>query len=135
MAIRSIEEAKTEAVKRLEVLKVHENVRNEFLEEKLNKSEHNGALYWLKNEEKVMVEEFEKKNEAIVFHIIHQNTNIGELYNLLYVSLDDLDWELDCEDLAEGQILAYVINNTFPDCTRFGCIGVKPLFGGITRIW
>lgn len=80
MAIRSIEEAKTEAVKRLEVLKVHENVRNEFLEEKLNKSEHNGALYWLKNEEKV-------------------------------------------------------INNTFPDCTEFGCIGVKPLFGGITRIW
>lgn len=45
MAVRNIEETRAEAVKRLEVLKVHKNVLNEFKEEeKLNKSERMGVL-------------------------------------------------------------------------------------------
>ena len=86
MAVRNIEETRAEAVKRLEALKVHKNVLNEFKgEEKLNKSEHMGILYWLDDEEQAMVNEFEKKHEAVVYHVIHQFTNIGDLYNLLYV--------------------------------------------------
>lgn len=90
MAVRSIEEARVEAVKRLEVLKVHENVLREFREEeKLNRSERLGILYWLNDEEQAMVKEFEEKHEAVVYHVIHQHTNIGEMYSLLYVSLED----------------------------------------------
>ena len=112
MAVRNIEETRAEAVKRLEALKVHKNVLNEFKgEEKLNKSEHMGILYWLDDEEQAMVNEFEKKHEAVVYHVIHQFTNIGDLYNLLYVKQDNSEWELDREDLEEGQALAYVINN------------------------
>lgn len=68
MAVRSIEEARMEAVKRLEVLKVHENVLREFKEEeKLNRSERLGILYWLNDEEQAMVKKFDEKNEAVVF--------------------------------------------------------------------
>ena len=67
MAVRSIEEARVEAVKRLEVLKMHENVLREFREEeKLNRSERLGILYWLNDEEQAMVKEFEEKHEAVV---------------------------------------------------------------------
>ena len=85
MAVRSIEEARMEAVKRLEVLKVHENVLREFKEEeKLNRSERLGILYWLNDEEQAMVKKSDEKNEAVVYHVIHQHTNIGEMYSLLY---------------------------------------------------
>ena len=136
MAVRNIEETRAEAVKRLEALKVHKNVLNEFKgEEKLNKSEHMGILYWLDDEEQAMVNEFEKKHEAVVYHVIHQFTNIGDLYNLLYVKQDNSEWELDREDLEEGQALAYVINKKMPDCSEFGRIGVKLSIGGVIRIW
>lgn len=136
MVVRNIEETRAEAVKRLEVLKVHKNVLNEFKEEeKLNKSERMGVLYWLDDEEQTMVNEFEKKHEAVVYHVIHQLTNIGDLYSLLYVKRDNSEWELDREDLEEGQVLAYVINKTMPDCSEFGRIGVKPSIGGVIRIW
>lgn len=136
MAVRSIEEARTEAVKRLEVLKVHVNVLREFEEEgKLNKSERLGILYWLNDEEQMMVKEFEKDAEAVVYHVIHQHTNIGEMYSLLYVSLEDGEWCIDQKDLASGQVLAYVINKTMPDCSEFGIVGVEPRNGGIARTW
>lgn len=136
MAARSIEEAKAEAVKRLKVLKAHENVLREFKDEgKLNESEHFGAVYWLNDEEKELVEEFEREHDAVVYHVIHQHTNIGELYNLLYVSIEDGEWELDREDLANGRAFVYVINRTMPDCSEFGSIGLEPCNGGITRTW
>lgn len=136
MAVRSIEEARAEAVKRLETMKVHENVLREFREEgKLNKSERIGVLYWLDDEEQEMVKEFEKENESVVYHVIHQHTNIGEMYCLLYVSLEDGEWCIDREDLASGQALVYVLNKTMPNCSEFGSIGVEPCNGGISRTW
>lgn len=135
MAVRNIKEARAEAEKRLKVLNVHENVLNEFKKGKLNRSELMGALHWLNDEEKAMVKEFEKEHVAIVYHVIHQFTNIGELYNLLYVSLDDSEWGLDFEDLTEGYALAYVINKSMPHCSEFGTIGVEPSIGGVARTW
>lgn len=134
MAVRNIEEARAEAVNRLKVLKVHKNVLREFEKEgKLNESERFGFLYWLNDEEQAMVKEFEEKHKAVVYHVIHEYTNIGELYNLLYVSLEDDEWCIDQEDLASGIALVYVINKTMPDCSEFGSIGLKPLNGGIAR--
>lgn len=128
--------AREEAIKRLKVLKVHEKVLREFKEEgKLNKSEQLGILYWLDDNEVTMIKEFEQEYDAIVYHVIHQFTNIGELYNLLYVSLEDDEWCIDQEDLASGCTLAYVINKTMPDCSEFGSIGVEPCNGGVDRVW
>ncbi len=136
MAVRSIEEARAEAVKRLEVLKTHENVLREFEEEgKLNKSEQLGILYGLDDEEQAMVKEFEEKYKTVVYHVIYQYTDIGEMYSLLYTSLEDDEWRIDREDLASGQALAYVINKTMPDCSGFGSIGVESCNSGIIRTW
>ena len=132
---RTMEEMKVEAIARLKALKVMPNVVNDFKAGVVNESENIGYLYWLNEEEQKMVKEFEQENEALVYHVIHQFTNIGEMYCLLYVHKDDEEWEMDREDLKEGQALAYVINKTMPDCSEFGCIGVQPSIGGVRRIW
>ena len=135
--IRTIEEAREEAVRRMRRLGMHVNVVNEFQKGKLNKSEFGGFLYWLNEDEQKMVKDYEAESEGkrLVYHVIHQFTNYGELYNLLYVYLDDEDWEMDNEGLATGEVVAYTVNKAMPDCSEAGYIGIKPSIGGLVRTW
>lgn len=130
------ERQKAEAVKRMKKLGILEQPIKEFEEEdKLNLSESGGILYWLNDEQKKMVENFEAEHNGMVYHVIHQFTNIGELYNLLYVSEYVEEWKMDMEDLGAGQALAYVVNMDMPDCSEFGTIGIEPSVGGLIRTW
>lgn len=127
---------KAEAIERMKKIGIMEQPIKEFKEEgKLNLSENGGMLYWLDDEQKKMVEDFEKEHNGLVYHIIHQFTNIGELYNLLYVSEHVEEWKMDMDDLGEGQMLAYVVNVSMPDCSEFGTIGIQPSVGGLMRTW
>ena len=132
---RTVEEVKEEAIKRMKKLKLHSNVLKEFVNGTLNESEGGGCLYWLDESEKKIVEQFEEDHKAVVYHVIHQLTNIGELYSLLYVNYDDEEWEVSNKDLDNGEALAYVYNNSFPDCSELGYIGIRPQIGGLVRAW
>ena len=87
------EQMKEEANKRIKMWNLHKNPVNEFINEgKLNLSEKAplpGILYWLNKEQEKMVKEFEEQNNCLVYHVIHDYTNIGELYTLYR------DWETD----------------------------------------
>lgn len=145
------ERQKAEAVERMKRLGILEQAIKEFEEEgKLKLSEigvtiSRGFLrlascqYWLTKEEQKMVDEFEKEHNGLVYHVIRGNTNIGLLYNLLFVSEHAEEWPMDIEDIGQGQALAYVINMDMPDCSEFGTIGIvkEPLSsgGGLIRTW
>lgn len=132
---RTVEKAKKEAIERMKILKLFKNVITDFKDDdRLNKSEDLGFLYWLYDEEEEMVKEFEKEHECVVYHVILSRTNIGIMYSLLYVSLDDEEWEEDRTDLQNGQVLAYVVNKAAPECSEIGYIGIKPQIGGLVRV-
>lgn len=129
------EKQKAEAVERLKKLHIMEQPIKEFEEEgRVNLSENIGILYWLNEQEQKMVDDFEKEHNALVYHVIKSNTNIGLMYSLLYVSEHIKEWQMDMNDLGTGQTLAYVVNTTMPDCSEFGSIGIQPSFGGLMRI-
>lgn len=132
---RTIEEVRKEALERMKKLNFHPNVLSDFNEGTINKSGLIGILYWLNDEEIKAVREFEAENESIVYHVIHQFTNIGELYSFLYVKLDDEEWEMDNEGLKQREVLAYVWNKTTPEFSELGYIGIRPQFGGLVRTW
>lgn len=54
----TVEEAKQEALKRMKKLNFHPNVLSDFKEDRLNKSELIGFLYWLNDKEVKAVKEF-----------------------------------------------------------------------------
>lgn len=127
---------KAQAIERMKKLGIMEQPVKEFEEEgKLNLSENGGLLYYLNEDEQKMVNDFEKENNGLVYHVIKSRTTIGLMYALLYVSEYLEEWEMDMEDLGEGQALAYVVNMDMPDCSEFGTIGIKPSVGGLIRTW
>ncbi len=124
---------KDEAIKLMKALKLHTNVINEFKNENtLNKSEtRSGILYWLTDEEKEIVNAFEKENpNALIYHIIKTNTlDFGTIYDLLFVTADDEDKKLYQDYINDNLVLSYSVT-PFPES---GLIKVKCVNGGLVR--
>lgn len=132
MDFRAKQEA--EAVERMKLLELYPTVIKEFINEKvINKSEHIGILYWLDDDEKKFVKDFEDENNAVVYHIIKTYTTIGCMLSVFYVSADEAEWESDREDMKIGEQLCYVKNIDNDDCSEFGYICFQKNCGGLMR--
>ena len=128
------EQQKIEAISRMKTLNLHSNAIKEFEKEDLiNISESYGVLYWLNESQKEYVKEFEQEFNAVVYHVIYNNTEFGELLAFLYVSNDEDEWGYDRDDLKDGYACAYVKNLDEAAFSEFGSIGIKPSFGGLIR--
>lgn len=128
------EKMKSEAIKRMKMLKMLDQPIKEFQEnELLNKSELGmGILYWLTEEEMDQVREFEEEYGAVVYHVILSQTEFGPMYSFLYVTKYEEEWAADRQDLRSGQAIAYIVNGNVHD---MGSIGVQPCNGGVRRTW
>lgn len=71
------------------------------------------------------INEFEKEYNTYVYHIVYNDTNIGQLYTMLYVSNHESEWKQDREDIKNGQLFAYVWNKTDTFCSEIGLVGIK----------
>ena len=127
---------KVEAIKRLKAMEIIPEAIRQFEEDDLvNVSENPyGMLYWLDDEQKEMVEEFEEEYDALVYHANLCNTEFGKLLSLFYVSDYKEEWEMDMVDIKDGYACVYCINFDCPDFSEFGSIAFKPIFGGVKRI-
>ena len=129
-----IMEVKDEAIERMKLLQLHPNVIKEFQDEnKLNKSEFGlGILYWLKDEEQQIVNEFQKEHEGyLVYHIIKTNTvDMGIIYDLLFVSIFEDEWQLEREELKDNIVMSYSVTLF----SEIGPICIKQKNGGLARI-
>ena len=132
MDFRAKQEA--EAVERMKLLELYPTVITEFINEKvINKSEHIGILYWLDDDEKQFVKDFEDEYNAVVYHIVKTYTMIGCMLSVFYVSDAESEWESDREDIKIGEQLCYVKNIDNDDCSEFGYICFRKNCGGLMR--
>ena len=123
-----------EVVERMKLLELYPTVINEFINEKvINKSEHIGILYWLDEDEKKFIRDFEDETNSVVYHIIKTYTMIGCMLSVFYVSDDDSEWESDREDIKIGEQLCYVKNLDNDDCSEYGFIHFQKNCGGLMR--
>ena len=125
-----------ECLRRMKALKLSNNCINAFKSGNLWESEGIGALYELNEEEKNIVKEFESNNKGYkVYHLIHNFSEFGELYSLLYVDTYTEEWEYFDKELEDGITFAYVYNKTDEFCSEFGSIGIKSQIGGLIRTY
>lgn len=122
-----------EALKRMKMLKLSPQCIKAFKNGKVWLSEGIGYLYEVNDQEQKMVDEFEKKHNAKVYHVIHNRTQFGELYSILFVSQYEEEWEMDVEDIKQNIVFVYVLNKTYDDFSEFGSIMIRPNIGGLIR--
>ena len=123
-----------QALKRMEMLQLDKQCINAFKDGNVWESEGYGALYECNDKEKEIIKQFEEKNNALVYHMIHNKFIFGECYTILYVSDDEYEWEDDIEDIKSGYVFSYVENIDDPVCSEFGSVAIKSQFGGLVRI-
>lgn len=129
------EELKKECVIRLKKLGIMQECINAF--EKDNavwKSEIDGILYELDEQEKDIVGEFESAYNCMVYHIIKTYTKFGTILNLLYVNEDKDEWKYFDTDLQENITFVYAENLDEEMFSEFGSIGIRAVNGGLERI-
>ena len=129
------EQMKKEALARMKLLGLQYNVIRDFEAKEMIYYSLGalGLLYLAFGEVRKVVQKFENQTGYLVYHVIDNNTSIGRMLTLLYVSTEMDEWAADKQDLQEGCPLAYVENLTYPDCSEFGSVGVEPFNGGVVR--
>lgn len=132
---------KEEAIKRMEALGLFAPCIKAFKNrDEVQLTEPTGGLYEFSSNKELTakVQEFEKEHNALVYHVIHTPAMIDgeamDMYNFLYVSDYQEEWEMDQNDIKEGYALVYVWNKTIDYFSEFGSIAVKEKFGGLVRI-
>lgn len=123
-----------EALERMSMLNLSKQCINAFKKGKVWESEGYGALYEINEKEQKIVDEFETKNNAVVYHLIHNVFEFGECYTMLYVSKYKSEWQDDRNDIKDGYALVYVKNIDDDFCSEFGSVAIKSQFGGLVRI-
>ena len=132
----SMENKKREAIKRMYALDIYEEAIKHFeYDGTLNYSEPPmGINYWLDDEQKKIVKDFEQVHNALVYFAIRSYTNIGIMDSFLFVSDYQEEWVLDNNDIRNGYAYAYVYNYDVPEYSEIGMIGIQSIFGGLVRI-
>lgn len=127
---------KQEAIKRLNTMNIIEDAINQFIDDDIVMVSDNpfGMLYWLNDDYKKLVAEFETEYNGLVYIANYCVTEFGRFLSLFYVSDYDEEWEMDNEDIAEGYAMVYCINLDCPDFSEFGSIAYESINGGIKRI-
>lgn len=132
---------KVEAINRMKELGLFAPCIKAFKDrDEVQLSEQTGGLYEFSIDKELTtrVQEFEKKNNALVYHVIHTpmrlDSEVMDMYNFLYVSDYQEEYEVDNADIKEGYVFAYVWNKTIDYFSEFGSIAVKGMFGGLVRV-
>ena len=89
------EDKKKEAYRRMTELQLNINGIQEFMkEDRLNISS-GGSLMHLDDEQTAIVQRFEEEYDVLVYHVIQNDTYLGTMLTLLFVSDQPGEWEQD----------------------------------------
>lgn len=131
----SKENKKKEALQRMKALGIYSESIKQFERGMVSYSEPPmGANYWLDDEQKAIIKEFEEEYDALVYFGMRSYTEFGKLDSFLYISDDEEEWFMDNADIQEGYAVAYVYNHDVPEYSEIGSIAVRERFGGLVRV-
>lgn len=134
----SKEQQKENAIKALEKIQCYKPYLNAFKKGTITMYEGVGGYYLDKQEQAVLdkISQIEKELNGTVFAVIHQFTDFGELYTMLWSTAYEEDVEYTVEKFRNGHygVFAYVWNKTYEPFSEFGTVEIMPYLGGLVRV-
>lgn len=121
-------EQRAEAVKRMHEIGIASHVIQVFEENGMvSLSEDGEFLRMLDEDEQKMVDNFEKKYQCLVYHVLKSTGNLGFVYTFLIVTRNPDEWEMGLaayDGEKATRVFAYVINDAW-ECREFGDVVIK----------
>ena len=95
-----IEEVRKEAIKRMKLLELKNEVIQEFKDNNiLYVSNLGGDLAITDIEQKQLIRELEENKNILIYHLIHQTTQNRDVIYCLFIDSNKENWKADKEDL------------------------------------
>ena len=121
-----------EAVSRMKEMDLYDQIVKDFISDnKLYMSEFGGILYDLNEDAEEAVRRTSKY--GLPYHVVRNQSSIGDMYAVLYVSNYQEEWGMEHLDPRTGIIFANVYNANYGD-DEMGSIGIKKANGGLMRV-
>lgn len=131
----SREQMVPEAFAQLELLKVNPMVLSRFKEGILSKTYKNMQVTKITDEEKMLVDTFEKETGHLVYYVIFDDSPIiGPSYSFFYVSAYKGDWKGQRNDLQASTPIVYVLNMENRVFSEYGSIAIECRHGVIVKM-
>lgn len=127
------EDKKKEAYRRMTELQLNINGIQEFMKEDVLNISWCGSLIHLDDEQTAKVQKFEEKYDVLVYHVIQNDTYLGTMLTLLFVSDQPREWEQDRAYVKARNPFAYVVNLDDDTQSEFGSVQVETHAGVIVR--
>lgn len=84
---------------------------------------------------KDIIRKIERENDLLIYAVFHDESNMGETHSCLFVTSEMENWESERQLLESRTPIAYVNNETVPEYSEFGAIGIDYTEHGIVRKW
>ena len=136
MKYATLEERKAKAIEIMKQMDIYHPYIEEFDKNNQLTFYERGIGYWVNENSELYqrIKRIENEYDLTVYAITHEFCEFGECYSLLYLSDRKSEWKHAVEsDGKKHYAYAYVWNKSDDSCSEFGTIGVKSVFGGITR--
>lgn len=127
---------KQEALERMSLLKLGEDLIKEFEEEDIiYKSEREGYTDEIDEELESLVAKMEKEKDILVYHIYHVDSVFIQMDYLFAVTNYKDDWDYEKSEIKSRCPIVYAINKTYPDCSEIGSVPIIQCREGIQVIY
>lgn len=125
---------KQEAIKRMKMLKINDDVVTIFNSSNKLLCSNYGFITEVPPNILQQIKDWEKRYGNLAYHVIYSKLFGYEIYNALSVSNYKEDWIYERRIINDGWAMAYTVNVTKPDFSESGSIKLYNFQGILERI-
>ena len=114
------EDLRAEASQRMIFMRMKPEIIRNFSSGKLMKTDLNGTLQPITQEEQKVISDWEEKTDCMVYYVLEEIFHEFQLLHLLHVSWKKENWEIDKKEIANREIMVCIQIWTIQSCLLTG---------------
>lgn len=119
------EDLRAEALQRMIFMRMKPEIIRNFSSGKLMKTDLNGTLQPITQEEQKVISDWEEKTDCMVYYVLEEIFHEFHLLHLLHVSWKKENWEIDKKEIASREIMVCIQNLDNPKLSTYGYIPIR----------
>lgn len=119
------ENMRAEALQRMISMRMFPEIIRNFSSGKLMKTDLNGTLQSVTEDEQKRISDWEEKTDCMVYYVIEEIFHEFHLLHFLHVSWKKENWEIDKKDIANREIMVCIQNLDDQKLSTYGYIPIR----------